>query len=91
MKTSQHYPIMHVLVRSLISNSNFEIKDIPKKMFKFAGREYDDYLVEFKKETDLNYEKTKEIHVIKAIFEKINEFGYYKIPETNFEETVECQ
>jgi hypothetical protein len=86
--TSQHYQVMHVLVRSLISNSNFDIKNVPKKMFKFAAREYEDYVSTFKKEIDIDYENTKESQVISQIFEKINQYGYYKIPETLIEETL---
>jgi len=86
--TSQHYPIMHVLVRSLIINYNFSLSDVPKKILKFAAKEYDDYLSYFKKETDLEYENTKESKIISEIFEMINRLGYYKLPETMIEETL---
>lgn len=76
----QYMPVMHVMIRSLIINSHFDLNDVPNKMFKFAAREYDDYLRESLKENE-NFHKTREFQLVSKIFEKINELGYYRKPD----------
>ena len=65
---SQYMPVMHVMVRSLIINQHFDLNKIPNKMFKFAAKEYDDYLSLCLRENE-NFHKTRESQVVSKIFQ----------------------
>ena len=77
--------IMHVMIKAHLRNPVVEIADIPKKFFKFAAKEHDEYVRLLKREAGDEFERSDEARVAKVIFDRCNALGFYKDPN-HFEE-----
>ena len=67
--TSQKFGVLHVLVKTLSYNDNFDWSKVPKKVWKTAAKDYDEYLHLFKSEVGFDeFESSREKKVLQAIF-----------------------
>ena len=82
--------IMHVMIKAHLRNPVVEISDIPKKFFKFAAREHDEYISLLKREAGDDFENSDEARVAAVIFARCNELGYYKDPNQFIEGDTPC-